>query len=76
MGIVKMGKGTEAGLGVVPSILYWYTEIGSPSTILIADFNLGPLLPPKLIPNYGGAQLSRISDIYHQISYLKASNQP
>ena len=77
MGIVKMGKGTEAGLGIVPSILYWYTETRSPSIILMADFkfNLGTLLPLQLIPNYGGAQLSRISDIYHQMGYLKASNQ-
>lgn len=43
--------------------------------VSVADVDLGPPLPLKLIPNYGGAHLSKTLKIYQLLNYLMASNQ-
>lgn len=43
--------------------------------VLVADVLLGLLQPRRLLPNYGGAQLSKISNIYQLLNYLMASRQ-
>lgn len=41
----------------------------------VADIALGLLQSRRFTPNYGGAQLSKISNIYQLLNYLMASKQ-